>query len=520
MKIVKPIIFNSFDFSRASPATYYDEDGILTTAAIDVLRFGYNPTTLEFIGPILEAQATNLVPYSEDFSEWNISSAALSAETFIRPDGNSTATTKYQTMAANNSLTVGEFLSAMGFVCTFSIYVRWISGTTPTVYLRGLSGGLPNSFNLVGPDFDYGYAFMQSLPNGWKRIGVSGSASGSDYFGLNIGGSSGNGQIYIWGAQVEGGSSVTSYIATDGGEETRAADVVSEDPPRLVASNVDEDTDLAWDNGTSYSAGQQAVVFGTYNKIYESIGANTNKFPPEHPEEWIDQGAINRWRMFDMTVGPEKQTVSTNSSNTVELLLELDQVVTSVTLLNMEANNVRIIMRDEFGEIVYDHYEDLLQSTPSSDWWSFFFATRSNIRTLVLTDLPSIKPSTIEMILDGDAFPAKIGKMIVGEAVEVGCARYGTSVGIVDFSRKERDPFGNNFILERRYIDRADYDIQIPTSTIDSVKALLTSVRATPTLYIGDEQFASTIIYGFYRDFSIIISGPKRSDLTIQVESI
>lgn len=516
MKIVKPIIFNSFDFSRASIATYYDENGLIATAGVNVLRLGYNPATLDAIGPIIEGESTNLMPDSEDFSGWVESSSVVTTQSIVRPDGTTALTTKYSTAAAFNNFAYASTTPAAGVFTAYSVYVKYISGMS-TVYLQGVA------INLAAPDFyNIDGSFLQSLPNGWKRIGAVVPSNGVN-FNFNIGGSSGSGAVYLWGMQVEGADAVdvTSYIATSGGPETRAADTVAEAPPRLVSSNVDEDLDLEWNPATIYSAGAQAIVFQNYNKVYESIGTTpAGQFPPAHPEYWIDQGATNRWRMFDMTVGPEKQTVSTDSSNIINVLLEVDQVVTSVSLFNMEANNVRIIMRDEFGTIVYDHYEDLLQETPSSDWWSFFFATRSSIKTLVLTDLPTVKPSTIEMILDGDAFPAKIGKMIVGEAVEIGCARYGTSVGIVDFSRKERDDFGNNFILERRYIDRADFDVQIPTSSIDSVKALLTSLRATPTLYIGDEQFASTVIYGFYRDFSIIISGPKRSDLTIQVESI
>jgi len=523
MKIVKPIVFNNFESTRASIATYYGATGILETAGVDVARFTYNPTTLDFIGLLLEDEATNLITYSSNIAhpDWTATDLSTGIQTpFTTPDGDDVAMyaemVGFSTLTQPNGITIGQ-------PSALSVYVKQ-KGGDGRFELHGNSGratfnvilGTVNSHGLGGT------SQIQALPNGWYRCSIVGLSDGedvgltaiTDFFGDP------SNDKYLWGWQYEAGNAATSYIATSGTPQTRAADIYPQDPPRVIESNVDENDAEPWNNLDNYNAGDIRAVFGSYHRLYESIGTNTDKFPPDHPEEWIDQGVTNRWRMFDMSVGSEKQTVSTDSNNTVNVLLDVDQVVTSVTLLNMEANNVRVIMRDELGEVVYDHYEDLLQETPSSDWWSFFFATRSNIKTLVLTDLPSIRPSTIEMFLDGGAFPAKIGKMIVGEGIEIGCSRYGTSVGIVDFSRKERDAFGNNFILERRYIDRADFDVQIPTSSIDSVKALLAAARATPTLYIGDENYASTVIYGFYRDFSIIIAGPKRSDLTIQVESI
>ncbi len=46
-------------FSRGSPATYFDNTGTLQTAAINVERFTYNPTTLAYLGPLIETSSIN-----------------------------------------------------------------------------------------------------------------------------------------------------------------------------------------------------------------------------------------------------------------------------------------------------------------------------------------------------------------------------------------------------------------------------------------------------------------------------
>lgn len=525
MRIVKPIVFKTYGFSRDSVATYYDESGILQTAAIDVLRLGYDPTTLEFLGPIIENSATNMILYSDDFSDaqWQVTdSPTRTYDAAISPDGTMNATL----FGGNGSIrqTFSEFAGDG----VFSIFVKPVStspfpAATSVVLSLGTGTGIQMFYNFysdIEPTMQGSWGLplggIQKLPNGWYRIYIAkaGISSPSTIFSRAA-----THQFYASKAQFESGLTPTSYIETDSSVATREADEQSE-PPVLVLSNIEEDDHADWEDDVEYVAGDQRIVRGDYHKVYESVSTNTNKFPPENPADWIDQGATNRWRMFDMEVGPEKQTVSDDSNNLIDVLVGVDEPVNSVVLLNMDGSNVRVIMRDESAAEVYNYYRDLLGSSYESSWWAWFLGSRSRSSTLVLTDLPPYRPSTIQVILDGGDAPAKLGKMIVGYGEEIGCARYGTSVGIVDFSAKGRDAFGNNFVIERRYIDRAEFDVQILTNRVDEVKALLAGVRATPVVYIGDVNFSSTVLYGFYKDFSIIISGPKRSDVSIQVESI
>jgi hypothetical protein len=521
MRIVKPIVFKNYGLSRESEGTYYDENGILQTAEVDELRLTYNPSTLEFIGPLIESAATNVILSSNNFndSDWTKSgSPTLTPAATVSPDGTSNATL----YAASGSANLYQAVSAPGNYI-FSVYAKKGTASGSGFSTIRLTINTTSSVFSIDPDTPAAFedwASIQALPDGWFRLAIRASVTGGFFEITRVAGNH-----YLFGAQAEISPFIdpnpTSYIATTDEVGVRAADIQSA-PPTLVTSSIDENDHDDWDDLETYTEGEQVIVRGNYHRVYEAtaLGGNTDKFPPDNPTYWIDQGATNRWRMFDMNVGSEKQSVSDDSNNAINVLLSVDQPINSVILLNMDCSNVRVIMRDAEGNEVYNHYQELLGSSYESNWWSFFFGARGRIATLVLTDLPPYRPSTIELILNGGDAPAKIGKMIVGYGEQIGCARYGTSVGIVDFSRKGRDDFGNNFVIERRYIDRADFDIQILTNRVDEVKALLAGVRATPVVYIGDQNFSSTVLYGFYKDFSIVISGPKRSDCSIQVEGI
>lgn len=521
MKIIKPIVFKNYSFSRASTATYYNASGVLVTAAVNELRLGYNPTDLTYLGAVIEPQLLNQWTYTNDFSNavWEKSSLTLTPNAAVSPDGTNNAW--LITDSGLESWFMRRYPDAPGIYC-MSIYVK---KGTPSVSgfstVRLSLGGATGVFVLDADDpHVLGTGSIQSLQGGWLRLSIVQyvAGGGSAVIAYDAG------DHYFFGAQLEITSSAlglraTSYIPAGADYETREADVMSP-PPNLYSSNVPENDHPVWSELGSYVEGSQVIVLGDYHRVYESVSDNTDKFPPDNPADWVDQGATNRWRMFDMLVGSERQTVASELDNNLLVSVSIDQRVNSVVLLNVETASATVVMRDALGNIVYTFYKEFLSGISEPSWYEFYFGGRTRIDALALTDLPPVWPATIELLLTGGDAPAKIGKMIVGAAVDIGCTRYGSSVGILDFSRKERDDFGNNFILQRRYVDRAEFDIQMHTEQVDSVKKLLADYRAIPAVYVGDETLNSTVIFGFYRDFSIVISGKKRSDATLQIEGI
>lgn len=526
MKIIKPQVFSSGSFNRSSTATYYASTGLLATAAAGVLRIGYDPVTLELEGPVLEAAATNKIIFSNTFTSWSpIGTVSVTPGAAISPTGVMDAT--LFSSAVFDS--IGIPTPTLAVNGTFSIYVKH-----PTLlpYPSGKKIILSKPSGEVVFDFYSDHAptvttsgpeaySIQQLSNGWYRIATQGTGNVAQVRVATYGN-----QVYLFGAQLEDGMNgvPSSYIPTTGVIRTRSADSLLGIPPMLIFSTVTENDAPVWSFGSPYSVGDQVIIGASsaVHRVYEAIIDSPTSFPPDDPTEWLDTGPTNAWRMLDMATGVERQTVANAPDGNITTSLAVVGPVSSVVLLNVEGGEVEIEVRDEQGSLIGEFYTTTLGLPRDTGWWDFFFGQRPDSSMFIFSDfnLPTGAPGTIQVTVKGGGDPAKIGKLIIGEEVYIGCTKFGSSGGIIDFSRKQRDDFGNTTILERRYIDKFDYDIQIETADAYSIKNFLASIRAIPAVYIGSENHLITVVFGFYRDFSIILQGPVKSACSLQTEGL
>ena len=214
----------------------------LLTAPINAPRFDFNPTTGESLGLLIEQSSTNLLTYSQDFSNavWTKANTTITTGANIAPDGTQTmsklvedATTNYHNVNYSYALTAGTF--------TFSICSK--QGERKRIIIRELStSGNGAIFDLstgtVVNNLASGIGSIILVGNGVYRCSVVGTeTTGTRIYGVYLATDTtttvvqanytGNGYsgIYIWGAQLEALAFPTSYIPTTSAQVTRAADV-------------------------------------------------------------------------------------------------------------------------------------------------------------------------------------------------------------------------------------------------------------------------------------------------------
>lgn len=276
---------------------------------------------------------------------------------------------------------------------------------------------------------------------------------------------------------------------------------------------------LLWNVATTYAVGDMAYL---NHRVYKALvdGAGKNPTAPVttgDPVPWQDMGPTNRWAMFDEIVGSQSF-----GDSPLEVVLHPGGV-SGVALLEMSARTAQVTMLDApGGTVVYDREIDL-DGTIINSFYDWFFADFEPMRDVVLTDLPgTFTNCELSLTLTTTSGDAGIGVFSVGQILDIGCTQPGASVGIIDYSRKERDAFGRTTVVERAYSKRANFTVMTGKADFNRIFRALARLRATPCVYIGaDAQgYEPLLIYGFYRDFNIDVSYPRHHICTLQIEGL
>lgn len=277
----------------------------------------------------------------------------------------------------------------------------------------------------------------------------------------------------------------------------------------------------AWAVGTTYALAAR-VHLASNHMIYESVQAgNIGHDPLTDPTHvwWVLVGATNRWRMLD-----GKNSSQTSKATTIDITLLPGVAYNGVAVLNVEkASTIQLIMNDPVGGPVFSTTYAMQAPPTIADGWHYFFDPIINEDTLIVQDLPSYSGATLQMIATA-ASPADvvaIGVLAVGTLVDVGQGvHYGAKVGIIDYSRKEKNAYGDYEIVERPFAYKDTFEMWIPRPQVDAMRKFFVGIRAVPCIFIGCSLYESTVVYGFYKDFEVTITYFDVSVLNLVIEGL
>jgi hypothetical protein len=93
-------------------------------------------------------------------------------------------------------------------------------------------------------------------------------------------------------------------------------------------------------------------------------------------------------------------------------------------------------------------------------------------------------------------------------------------MSIIDYSTKTTDAQGRVTITPGAYANKMEVDVVLNTASFKQAKDVLTDIRTTPVVWIAEDDNRGSIIYGYYREFDIILTNPTLSRCALEIEGL
>lgn len=298
----------------------------------------------------------------------------------------------------------------------------------------------------------------------------------------------------------------------------------------LSSSTVPETDYAAWANATGYVIGDTRIIVSTnIHWVIQCIQAHTSALSGANDPLvdinrvsgagvfWLRVSSTNRWKSFDQKINDQ-----TAFNGNITHTLIAPAAAGAVAAFNVTANEVRLTVTNTATAAVRTVQTlSAIETGGVVDWWTYFYNPIEYKSEVLFPLVPIYAGDTVEVRVSGLA-TNRVGEIAWGRDLDLGRAIFPLNVGIIDYSTKDRDTFGNPYITPRAFASRAEYRTQIRSTDGNRIKRQLAAVRAVPVIFYthtDDNNFGS-MVYGYVKSFDVDEVAPNVAYLSLQVEGL
>lgn len=236
--------------------------------------------------------------------------------------------------------------------------------------------------------------------------------------------------------------------------------------------------------------------------------------PVTDSAKWFDEGFTNKYKLLDTSLS--SQTSITGDMEMSFIVNKID----SVYLFRLYGTSVTItVTQIDTATVLFDETITLTDKNSGGTHWGYYF-NDFTFSGKTFAEVPLNFNMLVEITIANRDGESKCGMVGIGKSESLGATLYGSGAGIIDFSKKETNDFGETFLTQRDFKATNNLTVDVLAGRTDPVIERLTELRAIPIIYKGSDIYTSSIIFGIYNSWDVIFSNQSRTRLNINLESL
>lgn len=291
----------------------------------------------------------------------------------------------------------------------------------------------------------------------------------------------------------------------------------------LVSSNIAEPStgEVVWNASTNYSVGSVVIRTATHRKYECQVAGVDAGLPEATPTRWLDIGPTNKWAMFD-----QNRSIQSVNTGLIEVVISPGKRVNSIGLLGLESTTIRVEVLDILDNVLWDSGIVNTNARLTLTWTDYFFGPFGYKPSYLEMNLPPYSSAKIKVTITNTAGDAKCSGVVLGNRVYLGATQYNARSDSLNFSRIERDDFGNSLLIPRRTVPKTSQTLYANKNLVNTIRKVREDLNAVPALWSGldednsSEYFESILIFGIYKQFEIDIAQPSFAIVTLELEEL
>jgi hypothetical protein len=213
-------------------------------------------------------------------------------------------------------------------------------------------------------------------------------------------------------------------------------------------------------------------------------------------------------------------------STLINVIIAPGKRIDSIAFVGLKrVTSIRVtVAENSTASPTYDSGEVILSKRETLSWYQYFFDPVTYKTSTVLQGLPAYSTPYIEIEINGT--DPECGGIAMGTIQDIGIVQRGATNDVINFSKVERDVFGNAALVPRRNVPKTNQTILLPAYSLDRVRKLRDQLNGTVAVWMGLDDtpdqyyFESLLIVGFYKQFSINIDNPEYVTINLELEEV